>query len=194
MKRKTLKAKTGAKLPKALLVLMLLTVVFSGLPKTTRAQPVTSREYLVKAAFLYNFAKFVQWPQGAFKDADAPLVLCILGDDPFGSALNVLAGKTVGGRRLVIQRARNLTGLAPCHILFVASLRQPALRQVLGKVKGKPILTVSEIPDFTHQGGIIQFFTVQSKIRFEINPAAAAANDLKVSSQLLKLARIRREN
>ena len=147
-------------------------------------------EYGVKAAFLYNFAKFVDWPLDAFKDDQSPIYLAVLGDDPFGSALNSLRDKTVKGRPLVIKRCKSIEQVAGSHLLFISPSEKGNLRSILDALKGSSILTVSETERFGQQGGMINFFTVDNKIQFEINPDAAQRGKLKISSQLLKLARI----
>ena len=156
----------------------------------TQAQERRPDEYGVKAAFLFNFAKFVDWPTDAFKDDQSPVYLSILGDDPFGSALNSLRDKTVRGRPLVIKCCKNIDQVTGSHILFIGPSEKGNLRSILNALKNSSILTVSETERFGQQGGMINFITVDNKIQFEINPEAAQRVKLKISSQLLKLARI----
>jgi hypothetical protein len=155
-----------------------------------RGQEAKPGEYEVKAAYLYHFAKFVDWPADAFKDDQSPICLSILGDDPFGSILNSIRDKTVRGRTLIIKRCRSIEQIHGCHILFISPSEKGNLKQILNVLKSSSILTVSETERFTQQGGMINFITVDNRIQFEINPAAAQRNRLKISSQLLKLARI----
>jgi hypothetical protein len=146
-------------------------------------------EYQVKAAFLYNFAKFVEWPAGA--GVDAPLVIGVLGKDPFGSQIDrAVEGKTVNGRRLMIKRFSSLEAYEYCHILFVSSSERSNLPQIIAAVRNSSVLTVSETERFAHIGGIINFVTIENRIRFEINQAAAERAGLKISSKLLSLARV----
>ena len=159
-------------------------------PAPDWAETTASQEYLIKAAFLYNFAKFVDWPSDAFKDEQSPLYLSILGDDPFGSALDSLRDKTVRGRPLVIRRCKSIEQVAGSHILFISPSEKDNLRPILNALKNSSILTVSETDRFGQQGGMINFLTVDNKIQFEINPVAAQGGRLKIGSQLLKLARI----
>lgn len=166
-----------------------LCVTMSSWPSAL-AEPPQSSEYLIKAAFLYNFAKFVNWPAEAFPNDSAPLVLCILGKDPFGVALESIKGKTVGGRKLVIQHLARLEDLEQYHILFITASEEKRLPKILSTIKGKPVLTVSDMKEFAHRGGITNFLTVEKKIHFEINVDAAHLAGLKISSQLLKLAKI----
>lgn len=154
------------------------------------ARPGPSREYLVKAAFLYNFAKFTVWPAKAFADPEAPLRLCLLGKDPFQGALDSLAGKTVRKRKLEIYRLTGTTELGKCHLLFVSSSENKRLATILKILRGMPVLAVGDMPHFAHSGGIINLKTVRNKVRFEINVAAAKHARLKFSSKLLSLAEI----
>jgi hypothetical protein len=155
-----------------------------------RGNAEESREYAVKAAFLYNFAKFVDWPPESFKNETAPLVLGIVGIDPFGSLLETLKDKTVKGRKLVVRRLSRLENFEDCQILFISGSEKGALRPILATVKNHPILTVSDIDRFAPQGGMIGLVAVDNTINFEINLDTVQRSKLKVSSQLLKLAKI----
>jgi len=154
------------------------------------AETKPSPEYLIKAAFLFNFAKFVEWPANAFKDDLSPINLCILGRDPFGPALDTLKDKTIRGRPIKIKRANKVDDIETCHILFISASEKGNLKQILDVLRNSYILTVSEIEGFTQMGGVINFIIVNKKVHFEINPAAAEQSRLKISSQLLKLAKI----
>lgn len=152
-------------------------------------QPLVTSEYAVKAAFLYNFAKFVDWPADAFRSPRDPMVLCLLGEDPFGRELDrTVGGKTVLGRQLVVRRLETLTGVEECRILFVSSSEGPRFGQVLAAVADHAVLTVGEEEAFGRAGGIISFVVRQSRVRFQIDRAAAARAGLGISSQLLELA------
>ena len=153
-----------------------------------RAGP--SREYLVKAAFLYNFAKFTVWPAKAFAAPSTPLRLCLLGKDPFQGALDSLAGKTVRKRKLEIHRLTKTSGLGKCHLLFVSASENKRLATILKILRGMPVLAIGDMPNFAHSGGIINLKTVRNKVRFEINVNAAKRAHLKFSSKLLRLAEI----
>ncbi len=150
--------------------------------------PQPLREYRIKAAFLYNFAKFVEWPAEAFEDDDATLILGVFGDDPFGAALQSLSGKTVRGRRLTIKRFDSLLDLDQCHILFITSSTQEQQQKALESLQGSNVLTVGEMQRFAQMGGIINFVIRNNKLRFEINLDAGKRAGLMISSQLLKLA------
>jgi hypothetical protein len=147
-------------------------------------------EYAVKAAFLYNFAKFVKWPADAFSDAQSPFVLGIIGEDPFGSALDAIRRKSVGNRKLVITRLDKLEDIKKCHMLYISRPRENDLDQIFARLKGLNVLTVSDIEGFALKGGIIGLFKVGNKIRFEINVNSVKRSGLQVSSKLLNLARI----
>jgi hypothetical protein len=154
-------------------------------------------EYRVKAVCLYNFAKFITWPATSFTNATAPLVLGVLGDDPFGDALTqVVTGNTVKGRPLHLVRFANLAELerAPaCHILFVSASHKDQWASARAKLQGGTVLTVAEDAGFLDDGGVIRFLNESSRVRFSVNLDAARAAKLTISSELLKLAREVRE-
>ena len=161
-----------------------------GAISPARGQTGTPSEYQVKAAFLYNFAKFVQWPADAFRSSQSPLVLGVLGRNPFGSILKqTLQGKTAQGRSFMIRTATDPKEIGFCHILFISASEQRRLGQILKGLQG-PVLTVSEIPRFAHQGGIINFYLADKKVRFEINLKKAEKVRIKIKSQLLRHAKI----
>jgi hypothetical protein len=157
----------------------------------TVAKAQDASEYQVKAAFLYNFAKFVEWPGNAGANPDAPVVIGVLGRDPFGREIDrAVEGKTVNGRRLMIKRFSSLEAYEYCHILFISSSERNNLPQIIAAVRNSSVLTVSETDRFAHIGGIINFVTIENRIRFEINQAAAERAGLKISSKLLSLGRV----
>ncbi len=154
-------------------------------------------EYEVKAAFLYNFLKFVEWPPKAFAAKDTPIVIGIVGTDPFsepGGSTNLLeqavAGKNIEERKLLVRRVEAGAGLQDCQLIFISSSEKPHLKDILDQLKDSPALTVSELDDFCQLGGIINFVKQAGKIRFEINAAEAEAHHLKISSRLLNVAKI----
>lgn len=150
-----------------------------------------SHEYQVKATFLFNFIQFVQWPPSTFPSPDAPILVGVLGYDPFGRALEaVLTGETVRTRSLHVIRSRHWQDLQHCHLVFVSPSERQHVDPILRAFSTRPVLTVSEVPGFVEQGGVINFFFEGHKIRFEINPTAARRHDIKMSAQLLNLARI----
>jgi hypothetical protein len=155
-----------------------------------QAQPAA--EYRIKAAFLFNFTQFVEWPAAAFANADAPFVLCIAGTDPFGSALDdLVAGESAGAHRIVVRRLRDAADVSPCHLLFVSRSLQKDAKEILHRVAASTsVLTVSDIDRFVAQGGVIGLIVDEKRIRFEVGVRAAQQQRLKLSSQLLSLGRI----
>ncbi len=147
-------------------------------------------EYDVKAAFLYNFAKFVDWPSTAFPEPNSTFRICVLGKDPFGGSLqSAVGGEEIAGHKLTVVRTDSLPKPAGCQILFVSRSERDQLPQVLAAVKDAPVLTVADTQGFLEQGGIINFLIEGSKVRFEINNEAANRAGIKISSKLLQLAR-----
>lgn len=150
-----------------------------------------SAEYLVKAGFIYNFAQLVQWPPAAFSQADSPIVIGILGTDPFGEIIDrVVQNKKLDGRNLVVKRLKRGASLKDYNILFVGSSEAARLDEILQSTKNLPILTIGEMPGFAMRGGIINLTVEGNKVRFEVNIEAAKQANLNISSRLLALARI----
>ncbi|MDR3512605.1 MAG: YfiR family protein [Caulobacteraceae bacterium] len=147
----------------------------------------TPSQYQVKAAFLYNFARFVDW--SAQSQAQKAVTLCIIGDDPFGSDIGIITGKPVGQATLQVRRV-TVEGAGACQMLFITSSEERDLDRVLASVKGRPVLTVGDTPGFAERGAVINFYLEQGKVRFEINIDAERRSGLAVSSYLLRLARI----
>jgi len=147
-----------------------------------------SREYLIKAAILYNFAKFAEWPAAAFSSDSAPLRICVIGNDPFGPALDSLDGKTVRNRPLVTGSIASVEEAAACHILFVSASEKDRLEAILDTLGALPILTVADMSQFTTSGGIVALKKAEDRSRLEINVGAADKARLKLSSKLLRLA------
>jgi hypothetical protein len=145
----------------------------------------------VEAVFLFNFSQFVEWPSQSFAEAGSPIVLCVLGNDPFGPALDqVVRGEQVKGRRLEVRRFRRIEEVTNCHILFVSRSERGRLEQVLHALQGRSVLTVSDIEDFARAGGVICFVQSDNKIRLRVNLEAAKAAGLTLSSKLLRPAQI----
>lgn len=148
-------------------------------------------EYEVKAAFIHNFAKFVEWPAPA--PASGTARLCLLGHDPFGGALDALQGKPTGPLRWEIVQADAATELKACRVLFIAASESGNLGRILERVGISPVLTLGDSEGYAGRGVMVNFYLEENRVRFEINPAAASRVGFKISSQLLKLARIVRE-
>jgi uncharacterized protein DUF4154 len=176
---------------KTLLLLLAAAVslgVFGVSAGVARAE-VVAPEYDVKAAFLFNFTKFVEWPPAAFADEHSPLRICVLGENPFGKALQALMGDEVGGRRLSLTHLENLNHLETCHVLYVSRSEEDRLPHVLTGLRSAPVLTVGDTPGFIEQGGMINFILEGTKVRFDVNQEAAERAGIKVSSRLLALAK-----
>jgi hypothetical protein len=156
-------------------------------PGTVNAGVDRVDEYQVKAAFLFNFAKFVNW---ADDPAAKPLVVGIVGEDPFGDTLDQLVrGKTVAGRGIVVQRFSHGDDLGKCNIVFVSASEGRRTPEILRRIGDGPILTVGETPQFLREGGLVRFYIDGNKVRFQINKQGAEQSGIRISSQLLSLAR-----
>lgn len=150
-----------------------------------------SREYQLKAIFLFNFTHYVEWPADTFEQEDSPFVIGILGPNPFGPLMETtVAGEKVKGHPVVIQHYSNVSEIKNCHILFINIAEDKKRDDVIALLKGRTILTVSDAANFSRGGGMIRFFTLYNKIKFEINPDASKSADLVISSKLLRLADI----
>jgi hypothetical protein len=152
------------------------------------AQASRPNEYQVQAAYLYNFGKFVKWPNLAPANQSGVFTICVLGQDPFGSVLqSTLAGQTVGGKPVVVKRLTKAQDAAACHILSL-SATQRDLKETLAAIDDSSVLTVSDMPDFSKRGGMIQFLLEGDRVRFEINLENAEKSHLVLASELLKVA------
>ena len=154
------------------------------------AQQPAEKERLLKAAFVYNFAKFTRWPEGTWADEQAPINLCIAGTDDLVVELERLSGKPVKGRSLTISRLAERSGTESCHIIYVATSESTNDLTITHALRDKAVLTVSEIPHFTRSGGTIELFRKEGRIRFIINLDVARRAGLAISSRLLNLAEI----
>ena len=164
-----------------------LLLAFAPWPPLRAQTPARADEYRVKAAILFNLAKFVDWPRSVFTGASAPLVLCVLGADPFGSVLDdTLNGRLVGGRPLVAMRITEVTH--GCHMLFVTGGERKRLAVIADQLGGTSVLTVGEDEAFTEDGGMISLAVDGERVRFGINGRVAERAGLKVSARLLALA------
>lgn len=150
-----------------------------------------SREYQLKAAFLFNFCQFVDWPAEAFSSPDAPLIIGVLGQNPFGSYLEeTVSGERIDGHPVEIKYYKETNEVNDCHIVFISGNDVKEASDGIAAVKGKSILTIGDQPGFLKQDGMIRFMNQQNKIRFEINVEATRSAGLEVSSKLLRLADI----
>ena len=166
----------------AVLLLFLFVVMPSG------AQTGQPSEYQIKAAFLFNFAKFVDWPPNAFPEPSSPIVIGVLGKNTFGDTLEqTLHDKAINNRPVELKMFRTVAEVTNCHVLFISTSEKGRLAKTLAALQGTTILTVSEMDEFIASGGMINFFIEDSKIHFEINNDAAEKAGLKISSKLLSL-------
>jgi len=146
-------------------------------------------EYQVKAAFLYNFARFVEWPPDAFRNSSEPFRICVLGPDPFGRALDSFVdGKTIGGRPVMVRRIANLPPAGECNLMYVSSTAGKGILSALAASALPGILTVGELDSPSSRSVIINFIPENGKIRFQINVDVAARTHLHISSKLMNLA------
>jgi hypothetical protein len=185
--RRTQSQRGGSALSSAMLAVLL---VFSQCVPA-RAQTAPSVEYQVKAAFLLNFARFVQWPSDAFESDSAPITFCVFRQDPFGSALaDITQGKSINNRALLVRHVQNFADLKSCRLVFVSDSADKDLSAILDTLKNSSALVVGESEGFAERGGGIQFYLEAEKVRFSVNVDATKRARLNVSSKLLALARI----
>ena len=152
---------------------------------------VSTREYQIKAAFLFHFTQFVSWPDHCFQNAQSPAVIGILGTDPFGNYLqDVIAGETINHHPLTIRHFASVEEVTECQILFINVGDRKSIQTILEKLKGKSVLTVSDAAKFSKLGGMIGLYTRNDKVNIEINLEAAKEENFVMSSKLLKLSQI----
>lgn len=174
-------------------VIMVMGTLFSATAMS--AQKSKPQEYEVKATYLYNFARFVGWPASSAAAKSDSFAICVLGQDPFGPVLDaVVAGETIDGKAVSARRVSKPQDAVSCRVLYISSSEENRLREVLAALDRSSILTVSDIPQFSQRGGMIQFVQENNKIRFEVNLACALAAGLTLSSELLKVAVIVRKS
>lgn len=187
MGKESLLSRSGSLFRMAKIRFFILTCAGSLLAPATFSQ--SFREYDVKAVFLYNFTQFVEWPGKAFPDDSSPIVIGVLGADPFGKSLQeTVRNETVRNRKLIIQHYLNVEEIKTCHILFISQSEIKQLDQILASLRGRNILTVGEMAGFSQRGGVISFLTDKNKIRLRVNLAAAREANLTLSSKLLRVA------
>jgi hypothetical protein len=178
--------------PGKIILQLLLSLLLIGAPHLSRAQDTAGNamEYQVKAAFLYKFCFYVEWPASAFAAADSPIVLGIIGpDELLGELRNVIKNHTVEGRPLQVQRIERNAGLTGLHVLFVARFEQAHLPQLLAQAQGLPLLVVTESPAGLDDGSGINFAVQDERVRFDVSLNSTGRQGLRLSAQLLKVAR-----
>ncbi len=168
--------------------LVIVVIAMAGL-RTRSVQAQTSDEYHVKAAYILNFARFVEWPADVLP-AGSPMIIGIVGDDPFGGTLDdLLRGKTANGHPILLKHFRWNDMVTGCEIVFISSSEEPHLAQFLRYLGTQSVLTISDIDRFSLRGGVIEFRMVGNRVRFDINREPAIAARLSISSKLLSVAR-----
>jgi len=189
--------------------LIVLTLALFATPVVLRAETdsAVSREYQIKAAFLYNFTMFIDWPQEKTSDPNDPMIIGIVGKDPFGGAFEPLRNRRIRNRKVIVRRfsgfkeakesakdnpsllLRHIEQMQKCHVLFICRSERQTLGEIIASVNGYPVLTIAEMPGFLEAGGVTNFLMEQNKVRFEISLPAAKKANLKIRSNLLKLAK-----
>jgi hypothetical protein len=162
------------------------------------SQSSSSTEYQIKAVFLFNFTQFVEWPEQAFTgtekqhgDSGSPLIIGLFGEDPYGNFLDkIIEGEQMNNHPLEVKRFSRIQEIENCHILYIAQSEENQMQKVIRNMKNSPTLTVSDISNFSNQGGMIQFVKKENRIRLLINIEAAKTSGLTISSKLLSLAEI----
>jgi YfiR/HmsC-like len=169
-------------------IVIAISAIFSS-NSVVHGQQTKASEYELKAVYLYNFAKFVDFPADATKSKGGPFTICVLGKDPFGSVLDAtVADESIAGKRVIAKRIAETPQAVDCQILYISSSEEGRLNTIFGGLSRMAILTVSDIPQFSQHGGMIEFVLQGNKIRFDVNLGAAQQAGLNLSSQLLKVA------
>jgi hypothetical protein len=169
----------------AIVAIMWLLIALPGM----QAQSARPSEYDVKAAYLFNFSRFVEWPPKSAETANDSFAICVLGRDPFGTALNsTVARETIAGKSVVAKQIVSPQDAEHCRVLFISSSEDRRLKQILAALGTASILTVSDLPRFTERGGMVQFVLAENRVRFEVNSAITERAGLTLSSELLKVA------
>lgn len=170
-------------------VSIVLLILFFVIPSNLPAQQPKASESEVKAAYLYNFGRFVQWPPGAAASKGNSFPICVFGQDPFGAVLDAtLSGESIDGKAVVAKRVSKAQDALDCRVLYISASEDSRLKEILVTLDKAGVLTVSDIPQFSQRGGMIQFVVVANKIRFEVNLTTAQDAGLTLSSDLLKVA------
>jgi hypothetical protein len=152
------------------------------------AQTPAANEFQIEAVFLFNFTQFVIWPSTAFADANDPFVICVLGEDRFGAYLDdTIRGEKVAERSMVVKRYRRVEDIDVCHILYISKSEATKIREVLARLQGRSVLSVSDADRFGRDGGMIRFVVEHNHVRLRINLQAAKAAGLTISSKLLRV-------
>jgi len=169
--------------------MLLFFLVVMGYSAQAQNKPVP--EYQVKAVFLYNFTQFVDWPQDAFESPEAPLVIGVVGGDPFGVYLSdAIISENAGTHPIIVRYFHDKDNIPDCHVLYINTKSPERVKSILHEISGRSILSVNELPGFTRWGGTVRFFNENNRIRLQVNVNAAKAARLTISSKLLNVAQI----
>jgi len=164
-------------------------VLLAVLSPSARGEQVKASEYQVKAVYLFNFSRFVGWPQQSVPSTAVPFAICVLGKDPFGPMLDAtLAGENIRGNSVVARRVAQAQEAAGCRVVFISNSEESRLKDILAALEKSSVLTVSDIPKFSEHGGMIEFVLQGDRVRFEVNLANTTEAGLTLSSDLLKVA------
>lgn len=169
--------------------LMIACLVMCLFPMTLMAKSPLD-EYVVKAAFIFNFAKYVTWPQESFSDSSSPLSICVISPDPFGTSLDELKHKSISGHPVDVKRVTPQSGEYDCHVVFSATENVHEMDELFASTNAKPILTIGDAVGFAQRGGMINFYKEGERIRFEINVSAIKKSGLEINARLLQVAKI----
>jgi hypothetical protein len=185
----------GKRSPRLIRVFVVLAILVFLTGGVLHAQQTKASEYAVKATYLYNFSRFVQWPADTPAAKDDAFSICVFGDDPFGGTLDtILSGESINGKRVVTRRISKAQDALNCRVVYISGSEENRLKDVLASLDKSGVLTVSDIPQFSQRGGMIEFVSVANKIRFEVNLGAAQSAGLTLSSDLLKVAVVVRKS
>ncbi len=174
----------------AIEMLAVAVLMLAGVRAAAAPEPVPD-EYTAKATFLWNFTRFCEWPSNAFTSPNAPFIVTVVGKNPFGSDLaEAFKGENVHGHPIQLKTVKNVDDLKQCHLVFIAASEKDRVGELLAKLKGAPVLTVSEVERFGQRGGLVNFYMDNGVPKFQINLNAFKASGLNIQAKLLRLARI----
>lgn len=162
--------------------------LFSLLPTVCSSFSYNAEEQQIKAAFLYNFTRFISWPNPSNSESVANFKICVIGHDPFGDALTPLEQRSRNGQRIIIRYINTIPESLECKLLYIGITDPRFVNKILASLSGKPILTVSSLPDFVNKGGVIGFVNRENHVRFEINRNSCSQSGLICSAKLLEAA------
>jgi hypothetical protein len=190
-KKSLRKSVSGKKIIRWAGPLFLCLILFCSDRPMALAKEIVAQEHIIKTGFLYNFAKFIEWPPFVFPSASSELNICLIGPDSFGDAIESINGKSVDSHPVRVRRIKSVEEIkrsGDCHILFIGHSDKDEIAEVLQKIRKKPILTVGDQESAAESGVDITMITVEEKVRFQINNKAASEAGIKISSKLLRLA------